>query len=99
MVGVLPSTKLLVTLNDYVVDHFSSYREVGQLLKVTVDDAGTITMLGKPQSPSYKIKTCEKLPKLWDEGFTQEEAITDWCRCYLVKNLPASYNVYRFLAG
>lgn len=93
MVGTLPETKLLVINGDLVQGVFDSYYEVGLHVGVSVDDKGQIFLKGVKQYPEYIVKGSVSSNAY--VGFTSEEAVGDWVKCYLHKK--STYRVYRIL--
>jgi hypothetical protein len=90
--SVLPETKLLLLYEDKKVAVFSSYTSLAGFLGVTINDDGVITCWKGVCNPVYRLK-----PR--PDGWTKEEAIRDWSRCYLSKHLEQwGYEVYRFLS-
>lgn len=77
-----------------VVGHFLAYSHIGHYLGVLIDDNGVITFQGKKQNPSYVLDTD---PDPFRKEFTKADAIKDWCRCYMEKNLSSDYRIYRYL--
>ncbi|AUR97826.1 hypothetical protein NVP1244A_124 [Vibrio phage 1.244.A._10N.261.54.C3] len=91
MAGVMPSTKLLLTKNGTVIGEFDNWSDVGSWFHIGITEDGTVTMGGIYQSPTYTLA-----PE--SNGYTPEEAVKDWCKCYLKKTVePRGYKIYRFL--
>lgn len=93
MAGVLPQTRLLLTKNGMVVGDYTTYREMATEFfgKLTFDvERGQVMLNGIYQKPSYTVAPERN-------GFTPEEAIADWLKCYFVKQMRGEYRVYRYL--
>ena len=93
MPGVMPPTALLLVRSGVVQGHFSSYTAIGYYLGIYIDDDGVITFMKEKRHPTYVLDTHGRA----DPGFSKENAIRDWCRCSMQKNLPRDYEIYRYL--
>ncbi|CAL9965735.1 hypothetical protein VPHD528_0108 [Vibrio phage D528] len=91
MAGCIPKTKLLLTRDGTVIGEFNNYREMGAWFQVTIDETGRIMKGGIYQNPTYTMAPERN-------GYQPEEAIADWCKNYLAKNVePRGYKIYRYL--
>lgn len=99
MVGTLPPTY-------YLIEHLGSIIGQGDTISEAylslnnhyfmMQPNGTVTLNGRVLGgPSYIIKGQPSGSLLLDDGFTKEEALKDWFRCYASKYLP--YTVHRCL--
>jgi hypothetical protein len=94
MAGSLPRTAYLLTLSGVVIGEFSSLADITQHLGISIDDEGYITFMGDKVHPEYALKSDTELGP---NGFTKLEAMRDWSKCYLDKNLTSSYKIYRYI--
>lgn len=92
--STMPATALLLVRNDIIViGEFASYADIGSYLGISIDDEGVIHFRGKPQLPSYILDTH---PDPRYNGFTKVEAMRDWCKHHMQKNLR-DHTIYRFI--
>lgn len=83
--STLPKTVLLLTKNDMVLGEYSSYFTIACSLGISIGNDGFIVFMGEKVHPQY------------GDSFTPIEALKDWAKCYMIKNLSNSYTIYRFI--
>lgn len=92
MAGTLPKTALLLTNYGTTLGHFNSYGDIARHLGISISGDGQITFMDERVYPTYIMKE-----DLICGNWTKEGAINDWARCYMEKNLPSSFHIYRYL--
>lgn len=82
--GVMPRTALLLTRYGMVKGEFDNYFLLAVSFGLSIKD-GVITFNGKERNPTYFDE--------WDSV----DAMKDWAKNYVKKNLTNDYKIYRFL--
>ena len=87
MAGSIPPTGYLLTGRRWGgPQEFNTLLDIAYTLGIAVNDSGVVTFNGESVQPTYAM-----------DEFTKEEVIKDWVRCYMHKNLPIGYKLYRYL--
>jgi hypothetical protein len=99
MVGTLPSTYFVIEYKDKVIGRGNTIAEAYESITnhyFEVRDDGRVYLNRRVlNGPSYLIKGQPSGSLVVNDGFTKEEALKDWFRCYASKYLP--YTVHRCL--
>jgi hypothetical protein len=97
MVGTLPSTYFVIEYKDKVIGRGNTIAEAYQSITnhyFEVKDDGRVYLNRRVlHGPSYLLKGMPS--QIIGNGFTKEEALKDWFRCYARRVLP--YTVHKSL--
>lgn len=86
MSGSIPNTAYLLISNDRVVGEFETLPHITRYLGISIDNDGLITFMGDKVNPQYSL-----------ECWTKANAVQDWSKCYMLKNLPSGYKIGWYL--
>ena len=92
--GMMPATKLLLTDSDIVIGKFDNYSDIAYYLGIRVSDKGQVDLRGERVLPTYVMEEGMILSNHWK---SKHDIIKDWASNYMIKNLPSSYRIYRYL--
>ena len=88
----MPSHKYyLLVRSGVLVGEFYNLTAMAYHLGIDITDEGQIIFMGERRNPQYVMKSEIN----WQNSWEKPEAIADWARCYLSKNLSSDYKIHK----